>query len=43
MEQKITLCRACEPMCGLRVRVDGVRVLGIRGIPFPRDGSAEDL
>ncbi len=33
VEEKITFCRICEPMCGLKVQVDGTRVLSIRGNP----------
>ncbi|MEW6442127.1 MAG: molybdopterin-dependent oxidoreductase [bacterium] len=30
-EEKLTYCRICEPMCGLKVTISGKRVLGIRG------------
>ncbi len=30
-EDKITFCRICEPLCGLKVRVQGSRVLTIKG------------
>ena len=33
IEEKSTYCRICEPMCGLRVKVDGTRVLEVRGDP----------
>lgn len=31
MEERLTFCRLCEPMCGLSVRVEGNRVVEIRG------------
>lgn len=31
MEDRLTFCRLCEPMCGLSVRVEGNKVVGIRG------------
>jgi anaerobic selenocysteine-containing dehydrogenase len=33
VEEKTTYCRICEPMCGLKVRVEGSRVLSVRGDP----------
>jgi len=33
IEEKVTYCRICEPMCGLKVQVEGNRVLGVQGDP----------
>lgn len=30
-KERLTFCRICEPMCGLKVRVEENRVLGIQG------------
>ncbi len=33
VEEKTTYCRICEPMCGLKVQLEGSRVLSVRGDP----------
>jgi len=33
VEEKTTYCRICEPMCGLKVEVEGSRLLSVRGDP----------